>query len=102
MAAQNRRADPPLECVLFEEGYRFDFFQAVRVLDRFSPDLQPVGRDANPSQEVVRFCSHLSLSFPPSAIYDIERRQDGNGPAQMTVAFMGLTGLLGVLPRHYT
>ena len=66
------------------------------------PGCQPVGRDANPSQEVVRFRSHLSLSFPPSAIHDIERRDNWEEPAQMTVAFMGLTGLLGVLPRHYT
>jgi type VI secretion system protein ImpH len=102
MATQNGRADPPLERVLFEEGYRFDFFQAVRVLERLYPNRQPVGRDALPSQEVVRFRSHLSLSFPPSAIHEIERLQDGSGPAQMTVAFMGLTGLLGVLPRHYT
>src|SRR5262245_18194950 len=102
MATQNGRADPPLERVLFEEGYRFDFFQAVRVLERLYPNRQPVGRDALPSQEVVRFRSHLSLSFPPSAIHEIERLQDGRGPAQMTVAFMGLTGLLGVLPRHYT
>jgi type VI secretion system protein ImpH len=102
MAAQNGRADPALERVLFEGGYRFDFFQAVRVFERLYPHRQPVGRDANPTQEVARFRSHLSLSFPPSAIHDIERLQDGNGPAQMTVAFMGLAGLQGVLPRHYT
>ena len=98
MAAENGRADPSLEHVLFEEGYRFDFFQAVRVLDRLYPDRQPVGRDATPSREVVRFRSHLSLSFPPSAIHEIARREDGSGPAQMTVAFMGLTGLLGCPP----
>lgn len=102
MAAKSWGTDPPLEHVLFEEGYRFDFFQAVRVLDRLYPDRQPVGRDATPSREVVRFRSHPSLSFPPSAIHEIERREDGSGPARMTVAFMGLTGLLGVLPRHYT
>ena len=93
---------PPLDDVLFEEGYRFDFFQAVRVLERLYPDRQAVGRDAPPSDEAVRFRSHLSLSFPPSAIYEVSRAEQGDGPARMTVAFMGLTGLLGVLPRHYT
>ena len=107
MAAESRGTGSPLEAsplddVLFEEGYRFDFFQAVRVLERLYPDRQPVGRDANPAEEAVRFRSHLSLSFPPSAIYEVDRAQDGGGPARMTVAFMGLTGLLGVLPRHYT
>jgi type VI secretion system protein ImpH len=102
MAAESRGTDPPLEEILFEEGYRFDFFQAVRVLERLYPNRQPVGRDANPAREVVRFRSHVSLNFPPSAIYEIVPAEDGSGPAQMTVAFMGLTGLLGVLPRHYT
>jgi type VI secretion system protein ImpH len=107
MAAESRGTGSPLEVsplddVLFEEGYRFDFFQAVRVLERLYPDRHPVGRDANPAEEAVRFRSHLSLSFPPSAIYEVTRAQDGGGPARMTVAFMGLTGLLGVLPRHYT
>jgi type VI secretion system protein ImpH len=107
MAAESRGTASPVEAspldeVLFDEGYRFDFFQAVRLLERLYPERQPVGRDANPTDEAVRFRSHLSLNFPPSAIYEIARAEEGDGPARMTVAFMGLTGLLGVLPRHYT
>ncbi len=102
MASQSGRTDPPLGEVLFEEGHRFSFFEAVRVLERLFPERQPVGRDARPSQEVVRFCSRLSLAFPASEIHEIARVEDESSPAEMTVAFMGLTGPSGVLPRHYT
>ena len=102
MAAQSRRTDPSVERLLFEEGYRFDFFQAVRVLERLYPHRQPVGHDMAPADEVVRFRPHLSLSFPPSAIHRISRADAEARPAEMLVAFMGLTGPQGVLPRHYT
>ena len=102
MAAKSWRTDPSVEQVLFEEGYRFDFFQAVRLLERLYPDGQPVGQDVNPAREVVRFHAHQSLSFPPSAIHQLLPPEHGSGPAHMTVAFMGLTGPLGALPRHYT
>jgi type VI secretion system protein ImpH len=102
MATQSRRTDPPLEQLLLEEGYRFDFFQAVRVLERLYPQRQPVGQGGEPAEEVVRFHAHPSLSFPASAIYEVTRPEDENQPAHMTVAFMGLIGPLGVLPRHYT
>jgi type VI secretion system protein ImpH len=102
MARQSRRTDPPLERVLFEEGYRFDFFQAVRLLERLYPEHEPVGQDAPPSQEAVRFRSRISLSFPPSEVHEISPPEHRDGPVEMTVAFMGLTGPLGVMPRHYT
>ncbi|MBI4523608.1 MAG: type VI secretion system baseplate subunit TssG [Deltaproteobacteria bacterium] len=102
MASSSRRTDPPLERVLFEEGHRFEFFQAVRVLERLFARLQPVGRDARPSEEVIRFRSRISLTFPPSAIYEITPPEDGTRPGEMLVNFMGLFGPLGVLPRHYT
>jgi type VI secretion system protein ImpH len=102
MASQSGRSDPSLEEVLFAEGYRFDFFQAVRLLELIYVDRKPVGRQASPNEEVVRFRTHLSLSFPPSAIQDLEHAPASDGPARLTAAFMGLTGPLGVLPRHYT
>jgi type VI secretion system protein ImpH len=102
MATTGGRADPPLTEILFEESFRFDFFQAVRVLERICHERQPVGYSAIPVDEIVRFTTRISLSFPPSAIYEITSPEDEKRPAEMNVTFMGLAGLIGVLPRHYT
>jgi type VI secretion system protein ImpH len=102
MAAPGRRADPSVEEILFNEGFRFDFFQAVRVLERLYPDRSAVGRDAVPGREAVRFQTLVSLGFPASAVHDVLRAGDDDGPARMVVTFMGLAGIMGVLPRHYT
>ena len=101
MAAQSGRTNPSLRDELFSRGYRFDFFQAVRLLARLYPERKAIGRSAAPSDEVIRLRSLLSLAFPPSAVADI-RRNSGDGRVDMLVAFMGLTGPMGVLPRHYT
>jgi type VI secretion system protein ImpH len=92
---------PPLAEILRREPYRFEFFQAVRVLERLFPDRQPIGGDSDPTQECARFRAHLSLVFPPSEIHDIQDPGD-DGPLSVTVAFMGLTGPSGALPRFYT
>ncbi|MGB9605842.1 MAG: type VI secretion system baseplate subunit TssG [Bryobacteraceae bacterium] len=86
--------------MLEKEPYRFDFFQAVRLLERLSPEGKPVGRFTRPQQEVVRFAAHPSLVFPASQIQALERRPEG--PARMVVNFMGLFGPTGVLPQVYT
>jgi type VI secretion system protein ImpH len=91
-----------VEGLLFDEGYAFDFFQAVRLLQRLDPARQPVGREGPPLAEAVRFQPHLSLAFPPSSIYEVERPGPALAVPRMTVAFLGLTGPSGVLPRHYT
>jgi type VI secretion system protein ImpH len=101
MAPESRRTDPSVEETLFSEGFRFEFFQAVRLLERVFPERAPVGRDARPDEEVVRFGVHNTLAFPASSIHDLSRA-DPDRPARMLVAFMGLTGPSGVLPRHYT
>jgi type VI secretion system protein ImpH len=90
---------------LLEEPYRFEFFQAVRLLEKTKPDRKPVGGDALPGEEVVRFRSRLGLDFPASEIHEIKVAGDGatDGPdAEMFVNFMGMVGVSGVLPVAYT
>lgn len=102
MAAAGRGTGSPLTQLLFDEPYRFEFFQAVRLLERLNPGRGPVGRDGDPREEAARFRAHASLSFPPSQIRRIDEGEGGGGAPEMTVAFMGLVGPLGVLPQHYT
>lgn len=102
MASTGRGTDPSLKDLLFSETYRFSFFQAVRLLTRLNVAQTPVAGDVQSNGEVVRFRSHISLGFPPSEIYDLRENTAAQGPPIMTVAFMGLTGIAGVLPRHYT
>ncbi len=87
---------------LFEKPYEFDFFQAVRLLHRIAPSKTPIGRGGPPGSEAVRFRVLNSLSFPPSAIHDLERPTGDDAVPVLTETFFGLTGPSGVLPRHYT
>jgi type VI secretion system protein ImpH len=86
---------------LFQAPYRFDFFQAVRVLKALRPASAPAGRGAEPSAEPVRFRSQVALGFPASDVVSVDEDGDG-GPPAMTVAFLGLAGVQGPMPRAFT
>ena len=87
---------------LFDEGYRFGFFQAVRLLERMERDREPVGGAGPPAREVVRFRTRVSLAFPPSEIHEVRSQAGSDLPPEMIVAFLGMTGPLGLLPHAYT
>jgi type VI secretion system protein ImpH len=101
MATPGGRTDPPLRTRLDREPFRYGFFQAVRLLQRFALPRARVGHDGPPREEVVRFGAEASLAFPASEILSLEPAAEA-GPARMLVRFMGLTGPQGALPRHYT
>ena len=115
MATPGRRTDPSIEEMLFEGGFLFDFFQAVRLLALIAPDKKPVGGAARPAEEIVRFTAWPPepeklanvVSFPASAIDLIQKPLPAAAgkpaiPPRMSVLFFGLIGTQGVLPLHYT
>lgn len=103
MAATGRPAEPTLRELLFQEPYRFNFFQAVRLLQALSQHRDRVGEpNGRPEREAVRFRAVTSLAFAPAAIAHLVEPPESGGPAEMSVAFFGMIGPSGVLPVHYT
>ncbi len=106
MATTSGPSDPDVsastaETELREQPFLFEFFQAVRLLERLFPGRKPVGRFSPPADEVIRFGAHSTLAFPPSPVEALEWPQKDQ-IGRMTVNFMGLTGPEGVLPLYYT
>jgi type VI secretion system protein ImpH len=104
MATPGRTINPDLEFsslrkALEEHPQSFQFFQAVRLLEKFLPQRERVGSFVQPDHEVVRFRAHPSMVFPASEIQELEKSGDLHN---MVVNFMGLVGPLGVLPLYYT
>jgi type VI secretion system protein ImpH len=110
MRTTYRRIDPGLIDQLEEAPQRFEFFQAVRLLDRwFRRTSNHIGDDT--VSEQIRFRNPLSLHFAPSQIEALQtiKRLDAEGhetgamdKAVLTPSFIGLLGLHGGLPIHYT
>lgn len=65
---------------------RFEFFQAMRLVQQWRPDS-------------VRLRNRLAMSFPPNQLENIG--SDGGG-VRITPAFIGMLGSQGVLPLHYS
>src|SRR4026209_2808893 len=65
---------------LFSEGHRFDFFQAVRLLEiihtTYGDHPTSPAQGADPTKEVVHSRSTVKLDSPASDIADVKRRQD--------------------------
>jgi type VI secretion system protein ImpH len=87
---------------LLAEPWRYEFFQAIRLLSRW------LRRYGVAPETAIRFENSLSLAFPASDI-DALQLEQGQGPAganamrlRVRTAVMGLLGLNGALPLHYT
>ncbi|HEV7372441.1 type VI secretion system baseplate subunit TssG [Arenibaculum sp.] len=101
MAASGWRKGRSVADLLFKEGHRFDFYQAVRLLEMLDPVGASVGEGPDASAEVVRFSSSLKSAFPASDLDRVEMPGAGR-QFGMQVNFMGLAGAFGPLPPPIT
>ncbi|HWM89366.1 MAG TPA: type VI secretion system baseplate subunit TssG [Thermoanaerobaculia bacterium] len=101
MASYGWRESRSVEAGLFQEGHRFAFLQAVRLLESLYPGKTPPGEGLDPRRELVRFRSKVRLDFPASDVEEVVAAVDGQ-PAEMTVNILGLAGILGPLPPSVT
>ena len=108
MVAQSRRSHASLIEALLAAPERFDFIQAVRILERAAqraaidsgaqaPAL--VGFDHDPRHESLLLRAVMELAFPATEVLQFDAT--GNKP-ELTVSMMGLNGVSGVLPGHYS
>jgi type VI secretion system protein ImpH len=98
MADAGRGPGGDVTARLVKEPQRFDFHQAVRLLERQTG--RRVGTDAPPADDPVTLRVQPTLTFSPAAISKFTPATDG--PPELSVPFGGLTGPDGVLPQHYT
>lgn len=106
MRTTQRRIDPGLIEQTCEAPERFEFFQLVRLYEIV---FAAAGSDV--VSERIRFRNSLRLGFAPSQVDALEATEqtddEGNATGKLeqveiTPAFMGMLGVNGTLPMHYT
>ncbi|MFH1139987.1 MAG: type VI secretion system baseplate subunit TssG [Pseudomonadota bacterium] len=88
---------------LFTKTRAYSFFQAIRLLRLFQRDLTGEETAEALFHEVLRIRPLLSLSFPGTDLYSVEKKQFNNQVHYLlTATFLGLYGASSPLPTHYT
>lgn len=102
MADPDRGKDHPLKRTLLQEGHRFSFFQAVRLLQRGAG--APVGHQGPVDREAIRFSPVLDLSFASSDVAKITETAGPDGTTRYDIAttFLSVYGSVSPLPTYFT
>ena len=85
---------------LLQHPQRYEFFQAVRLLVRWL-----ARQGVHPEHALgtlIRFRNSLELGFPASEIAAIVPSTEGVPAVNVTPTLMGLLGVMGTLPLHYS
>ncbi len=82
--------------VLEQAPHRFEFYQAVRLLDELAGNVGDAARDSG-RQGRLRFSAHPGTAFPPS---DIAGLSQGSRATRLLLSFMGLVGSASPLPPY--
>lgn len=102
MADDQRSASNAVTVIeaLHAEPHAYDFFQAMRLLERAFDTAPRWGEAQRPCDEPVRLGQDPSMAFAPSTISSFKAREQG--APRMGVLFFGVFGPNGALPLHLT
>lgn len=100
MAAISRRPADSLIDALYAAPWRFEFAQALALLEQIHPERTPVGTGPDPRQETVRLSGPLYPLFYPSALGPLTTHA-ASGQPQLATYLFGLGGPDGPLPYAY-
>jgi type VI secretion system protein ImpH len=110
MRTPQRRIDPGVVEQTLQEPERYEFFQLVRLYEILFRKAAKVGSGDDVSER-IRFRNSLRLGFAPSQVDAMAasycKDEDGLDTAELaqveiTPSFMGMLGINGTLPIHYT
>lgn len=105
MSSAQRRIDSGVITRLLDAPERFEFFQAMRVIETWHAR-HPHGKRGDAFTDAVRVRNSLSMAFPASEIESLTAEEpvtpDDLPRIEITPAFFGLLGNLGALPLVYT
>jgi len=101
MASADRTAAPALERALADEARSFDFFQALRLIERAYAQKPRLGKARRGADDPIRLGQRAQLAFPPTDLAAYEPGRGGQ-PGRLEVLLMGLFGPQGPLPLHLT
>lgn len=102
MARPHRKPALTVKDVLLKEPYRFEFHQAVKLLEYLRPSAIPFGETVDPDEEVVSIKARIYLEALSSDIYSLEDIEEEGQPYTLNVNFTGIAGIQGPLPFPYT
>jgi type VI secretion system protein ImpH len=84
---------------LFDEGYRFEFIQALRLLEQLDSSVRhKTPGESAPGHESFRLRSAVGFNFPPSEISNITPLATQNSKPELITNFFGLAGSSAPLP----
>ncbi|MGF1476138.1 MAG: type VI secretion system baseplate subunit TssG [Geminicoccaceae bacterium] len=100
MAASIWRSSASLKAALAQTPERFDFFQAVRLVEQ--ADADPMSRRSIRDGSLsLHFESNIGFAFAPSDIEAIRGLDGGDRQVTMIVRHLSLAGAFGPLPAAY-
>jgi type VI secretion system protein ImpH len=100
MSTESRTAAEALRAMA-AEPHRWDFYQALRLVDALGADKPRLGTARRPVDEPVRLGQAPDLSFAPASLSQVDLN-DRSGKPRIEVRFFGLFGPNGPLPLHLT